>query len=97
VTYEQAVEAARTLAKNEGILVGISSGAIAHAAMEIAKEVGKGKRVVAVLPDTGERYLSTPLFEFTELVNQPATTPQAYAAANAAASAPAQTSPAAPA
>src|SRR5438067_9550842 len=50
VTYEQAVEAARTLAKEEGILVGISSGAIAHAAFEIAKELGSGKRVVAVLP-----------------------------------------------
>jgi cysteine synthase A len=95
VTFEQSVEAARNLAKNEGILVGISSGAIAHAAFEIAKELGSGKRVVAVLPDTGERYLSTPLFEFTALVDQPATTPQAYAAANAAASAPAQTSPAA--
>jgi cysteine synthase A len=95
VTYEEAVDAARALAKNEGILVGISSGAIAHAAFGIAKELGSGKRVVAVLPDTGERYLSTPLFEFTDLVNQPATTPQAYAAANAAASAPSQTSPAA--
>jgi len=95
VTFDQAVDAARNLAKNEGILVGISSGAIAHAAFEIAKELGSGKRVVAVLPDTGERYLSTPLFEFTALVDQPATTPQAYAAANAAASAPAQTSPAA--
>ena len=96
VTFEQAVDAARTLAKNEGILVGISSGAIAYAAFEIAKELGSGKRVVAVLPDTGERYLSTPLFEFTELVDQPATTPQAYAAANAA-TASAQTSPSAPA
>jgi len=95
VTYEQAVDAARKLAKEEGILVGISSGAIAHAAFEIAKELGKGKRVVAVLPDTGERYLSTPLFEFTDLVNQPATTPQAYAAANAAAAGAPQTSPAA--
>jgi len=75
VTFEQAVEAARTLAKQEGILVGISSGAIAYAAMEIAKELGSGKRVVAVLPDTGERYLSTPLFEYTDLVNQPPTLP----------------------
>ena len=95
VTWEQAVAASRNLAKNEGILVGISSGAIAHAAFEIAKELGSGKRVVAILPDTGERYLSTPLFEFTALVDQPATTPQAYAAATAAASAPAQTSPSA--
>ena len=95
VTYEQAIDAARKLAKEEGILVGISSGAIAHAAMEIAKELGSGKRVVAILPDTGERYLSTPLYEFTELVNQPATTPQAYAAATAAASSAPQTSPSA--
>jgi cysteine synthase A len=76
VTYDQAVETARKLAKQEGILVGISSGAIAWAAIEIAKELGAGKRVVVVLPDTGERYLSTPLFEYTDLVNQPATTPQ---------------------
>jgi len=97
VTYEQAIEASRKLAKQEGILVGISSGAIAHAAMEIAKELGSGKRVVAILPDTGERYLSTPLYEFTDLVNQPATTPQAYAAATAAASSTPQTSSSAPA
>jgi cysteine synthase A len=81
VTYDQAVDTARRLAKQEGILVGISSGAIAFAAIEIAKELGAGKRVVVVLPDTGERYLSTPLFEYTDLVNQPATTPQTAAAA----------------
>src|SRR4029077_9116603 len=80
VTYDQAVDTARRLAKQEGILVGISSGAIAWAAIEIAKELGTGKRVVVVLPDTGERYLSTPLFEYTELVNQPPTTPQMLAA-----------------
>jgi len=80
VTYDQAVETARKLAKQEGILVGISSGAIAWAAIEVAKELGAGKRVVVVLPDTGERYLSTPLFEYTDLVNQPATTPQPAAA-----------------
>jgi cysteine synthase A len=73
VTYDQAIETSRKLAKQEGILVGISSGAIAYAALQIAKELGAGKRVVTVLPDTGERYLSTPLFEFTELVNQPPT------------------------
>ncbi|HXA15786.1 MAG TPA: cysteine synthase A [Thermoanaerobaculia bacterium] len=81
VTYDQAVDTARRLAKQEGILVGISSGAIAWAAIEIAKELGAGKRVVVVLPDTGERYLSTPLFEYTDLVNQPATTSQPAAAA----------------
>ncbi len=74
VTYDQAVETARALAKREGIFVGISSGAVAYAALQIAKELGSGKRVVAVLPDTGERYLSTPLFEFTDVVTQPAAT-----------------------
>lgn len=80
VTFDQAVDTARRLAKQEGILVGISSGAIAFAAIEIAKELGAGKRVVVVLPDTGERYLSTALFEYTDLVNQPATTPPPAAA-----------------
>lgn len=75
VTFEQAVETSRKLAKEEGIFVGISSGAIAWAALQQAKKLGAGKRVVAVLPDTGERYLSTPLFEYTELVNQPPTLP----------------------
>ena len=76
VTFDQAVETSRKLAKQEGILVGISSGAIAYAALQVAKELGAGKRVVTVLPDTGERYLSTALFEYTDLVNQPATVPQ---------------------
>ena len=82
-TYDQSVALARRLAKEEGIFVGISSGAITAAAFEIAKELGRGKRVVAILPSTGERYLSTPLFEYTDLVNQPATTPQMLAAAAA--------------
>jgi hypothetical protein len=47
---------------------------VAWVALQVAKELGAGKRVVAVLPDTGERYLSTALFEYTDLVNQPATT-----------------------
>jgi cysteine synthase A len=81
VTFDQAVQTARRFAKEEGIFVGISSGAVAYAAMQIAKELGKGKRVVAVLPDTGERYLSTALFEYTDLVNAPATVPQPAAAA----------------
>jgi cysteine synthase A len=79
VTWEDAQSTARRLSKEEGIFVGISSGAIAWAAIEIAKELGEGKRVVVVLPDTGERYLSTALFEYTDLVNQPATTPQMLA------------------
>ncbi len=80
VTWDDAQVTARRLSKEEGIFVGISSGAIAWAAIEIAKELGAGKRVVVVLPDTGERYLSTPLFEYTDLVNQPPTTPQMLAA-----------------
>lgn len=75
VTFDDAVRVARRLAKEEGIFVGISSGAVAWAAMELAKELGEGKRVVAVLASTGERYLSTALFEYTDLVNQPATLP----------------------
>jgi cysteine synthase len=73
VTFDQAVETARRLAKEEGVFVGISSGAVAYAALQTAKKMGRGKRVVAVLPDTGERYLTTALFEYTEVVNQPAT------------------------
>jgi len=80
VQFEDAVRVARRLSQEEGIFVGISSGAVAWAALEIAKELGEGKRVVAVLPDTGERYLSTALFEYSDLVNQPATTPQMLAA-----------------
>ena len=92
VTFDQAVQTARRLAKEEGIFVGISSGAIAYAGLEIAKEIGAGKRVVAVLPDTGERYLSTALFEYTDVVNQPATLPQPAAPPPAAAA----SAPAAP-
>ena len=64
VTEEQAYAAARRLAVTEGILVGISSGAALHAATEIAKRPGnKGKVIAVLLPDAGDRYLSTPLFE----------------------------------
>ena len=64
VTTEQAYTASRLLARKEGLLVGISSGAALYAATEIAKrEENKGKNIVALLPDTGERYLSTPMFE----------------------------------
>lgn len=54
---------AKKLCSLEGILAGISSGANTWAAMEVAKKAGKGKTVITVIPDTGERYLSTPLFE----------------------------------
>jgi cysteine synthase len=93
VTWEDAQTTARRLAKEEGIFVGISSGAICWAGMQVAKDLGPGKRVVIVLPDTGERYLSTPLFEYTDLVNQPATTPQMLAAQQAAAAPAAPASP----
>jgi cysteine synthase A len=88
VKFDDAVAVARRLSKEEGIFVGISAGAVAWSAMEIARDLGRGKRVVAVLPDTGERYLSTALFEYTDLVNQPATTPQMMAAQQAATPAP---------
>jgi cysteine synthase A len=64
VTYEESVNAARRLAREEGILVGISSGGILHSALEIARELGPAKRVVSVVCDNGERYLSTPLFPY---------------------------------
>ncbi len=60
---EEAINTARALAAKEGILCGISSGTNVAAAIRLAKKLGKGKRVVTVLPDTAERYFSTPLFE----------------------------------
>ena len=67
VRNEEAFETSQALARTEGLLVGISSGAAAFAAMQIAKRPEyKGKIVVAVLPDTGERYLSTALYESLE-------------------------------
>lgn len=64
VTTEQAYSAARKTVKTEGILIGISSGAALHAASVIAaRSENKGKKIVVLLPDGGERYLSTPMFE----------------------------------
>ena len=60
---EEALQASKDLAKKEGILCGISSGTNVAAALKLAKVLGKGKTVVTVLPDTAERYFSTPLFE----------------------------------
>ena len=62
VGYEDAIAVTRLLARKEGLLTGISTGAIVFAALKIAKELGPGKTVVAVLCDTGERYLSHPVF-----------------------------------
>ena len=62
VTNEESYEWARKLAKEEGIFVGISSGAAFAAAQKVAKKLGRGKKVVVILPDCGERYLSTVLF-----------------------------------
>ena len=62
VGYEDSLVIARRLAREEGLLTGISTGAIVWAALKVAKELGAGKTVVAILCDTGERYLSHPLF-----------------------------------
>ena len=63
VTDEEAIQTARELARLEGLMCGISSGTNVAAALKLAKKLGKGKTVVTVLPDTAERYFSTPLFE----------------------------------
>lgn len=63
VKDEDAIHTTRLLARQEGILSGVSTGAAVYAAMKVAKELGKGKRIVVVAPDTGERYLSTSLFK----------------------------------
>jgi cysteine synthase A len=71
VTNEEAAEGARRLARTEGILAGISSGANVHAARVVAlRPENVGKTIVTILPDTGERYLSTPLFQPSEVVPQ---------------------------
>ena len=64
VENEEAFAAGRSIAHTEGILIGISSGAAVFAAVQLAKRPeNRGKVIVALLPDTGERYLSTPMFE----------------------------------
>ena len=67
VTNDQAIETSRQLSRTEGLLVGISSGAAAFAALEIAKRPeNKGKKIVVILPDTGECYVSTGLYQFED-------------------------------
>ncbi|KOF09075.1 cysteine synthase [Planococcus glaciei] len=66
VTNDQSFETARQAAREEGILGGISSGAAIYAALQVAKRLGKGKKVLAIIPSNGERYLSTPLYQFEE-------------------------------
>lgn len=66
VTNDQAYEYARKTAREEGILGGVSSGAAVYDALELAKRLGKGKKVLAIIPSNGERYLSTPLYQFEE-------------------------------
>lgn len=63
VTDEEALQTARDLCRKEGLMCGISSGTNVAAAIQLAKQLGPGKTVVTILPDTAERYFSTPLFE----------------------------------
>lgn len=63
VSDDDAIKTAVDFSKNEGVLVGISSGAAIYAAMEIAKRIGKGKKVLAIAPDGGEKYISMGIYE----------------------------------
>ena len=63
VTDKEAIQTAKDLARLEGLMCGISSGTNVAAALKLAKKLGKGKTVVTILPDTAERYFSTPLFK----------------------------------
>ena len=63
ISDQEAIDTAKALARQEGILCGISSGTNVAAALRLARELGPGKTVVTILPDTAERYFSTPLFE----------------------------------
>ena len=66
ISDDRAIEVSRELAAKEGIFTGISSGATLATALEVAEEAPQGSVLLAMLPDTGERYLSTPLFEGVE-------------------------------
>ena len=66
VSNDDAYATSREVAKLEGILGGVSAGAAIYAALQLAKELGKGKKVLAIVPENGERYLSTPLYQFED-------------------------------
>lgn len=66
ISNDESFQTAREVAKKEGILGGISSGAAVAAAKKAAKQLGEGKKVLAVIPDNGERYLSTPLYQYDD-------------------------------
>ncbi|TMN22346.1 cysteine synthase A [Lentibacillus cibarius] len=66
ISNEESFKTSREVAKMEGILGGISSGAAIAAAKKVAKKLGKGKKVLAIIPDNGERYLSTPLYRYDD-------------------------------
>ena len=63
ITDDEALDTSRRLAREEGMMCGISSGTNVACAIKLAMKLGKGKTVVTVLPDTAERYFSTPLFQ----------------------------------
>ncbi|MBQ6453456.1 MAG: pyridoxal-phosphate dependent enzyme, partial [Coriobacteriales bacterium] len=63
ISDEEALDTSRKLASQEGLMCGISSGSNVAAALRMARQLGRGKRVVTILPDTGERYFSTELFD----------------------------------
>ncbi|MFR2300380.1 MAG: pyridoxal-phosphate dependent enzyme, partial [Clostridium paraputrificum] len=63
VTDEDAFKTAKEFAAQEGVLIGISSGAAVFAALELAKKVGKGKKILAIAPDGGEKYISMGLYD----------------------------------
>lgn len=66
ITNEEAMETSRKVAQTNGILGGVSAGAAIAAALKVAKKLGKGKKILAIFPDNGERYLSTPLYQFDD-------------------------------
>ena len=66
IASDEAIATSRTLGSQEGFLAGISSGAAIAAALKVAAELGEGKKVLTLLPDNGERYLSTTLYDFQD-------------------------------